>query len=258
VALFLDVEGTFDAAWAKVQGVDLDRLLLSRPEYAEQTLDIADAVLRENEIDIIVIDSLAFLTPSKEIEESTEKDLMGVRARKLGSGIRKFVSGLNAVYNTSGRKPTVLFTNQVRMNLGVMFGNPETQTGGMAPQFAASIEVKVRAGKTTTDEELHRPLYTDIHFAIEKSKAGKVRLSSGDMRIIRSDTDTKKSGEFYDEMEIISLAEREGLLERKSGWNLLDRNFSKKELVERELLTDPAFSQAVRTALMNLLLADGA
>jgi recombination protein RecA len=152
----------------------------------------------------------------------------------------------------------VLFTNQVRMNLGVMFGNPETQTGGMAPQFAASVEVKVRAGKTTIDEELQRPLYTDIHFAIEKSKAGKVRLSSGDMRFIRSDTDTKKSGEFYDEMEIVSLAEREGLLERKGGWNLLDRNFAQKSQVERELLTDKAFSQQVRQALMDILWAGGA
>jgi len=122
VCAFIDVEGTFDKPWALRNHVDLDKLLLSIPEYAEQSLDMADALMRSGECDIVVLDSIAFLTPAKEIEESTEKETMGVQPRVVGKGTRKFVSGLNSVGMHHGRRPTLFLTNQIRMKLGVMFG----------------------------------------------------------------------------------------------------------------------------------------
>jgi len=122
VVAYFDVEGTFDRKWAQRHGVNTDKLFISQPDYGEQAFDIAEAVLRDGLADVIVIDSLAFLTPAKEIEEEIAKDLMGVQPRMIGKGVRKFVSAMNQMGNDTGRRPTVFFTNQIRMKLGVMFG----------------------------------------------------------------------------------------------------------------------------------------
>lgn len=121
VIAYLDVEGALDPRWAE-RFMDLEKILVSTPEYAEQSLSIGEALLRSRKCDIFVLDSIAFLTPAKEIEEAIEKDLMGVQARVLGKGIRKFTAALNAAMSEDGHRPTVFFTNQIRMKLGVMFG----------------------------------------------------------------------------------------------------------------------------------------
>jgi RecA/RadA recombinase len=122
IAAYLDVEGTLDMPWAKDLGVDTSRMIISIPEYAEQTLDIAEVLVREGECDILCLDSLAFLTPQKEIEESNEKGMMGEQSRLIGRGIRKITAAANAVGNEKNRRPSIFFTNQIRMQLGVMFG----------------------------------------------------------------------------------------------------------------------------------------
>jgi len=256
VAAFIDIEGTFEKTWAETHGVDMSRLLLTRPEYAEQGLDIAEAMLRSNECDLVAIDSIAFLTSMKEIEKSTEDDMMGQQARTLGKGIRKFVSALNQLANeNSGRKPTILLVNQLRMKIGVMFGNPETQPGGMAPGFAASTETKCWAGKYKMDEGTGRPMYAGMNFRVEKNKTAAARME-GEYNLVLSETATKKVGQIYDEPLIVSLAEKIGLLERKGGqYECLGRTFRIKEDVETGLLTDPTFSSELRTTLMKVLLA---
>jgi recombination protein RecA len=138
VAAFIDTEHALDIAYAKKLGVDVNNLLLSQPEYGEQALEIVETLIRSNAIDIIVIDSVAALTPRAEIEGEMGDPTMGVHARLMSQALRK----LTAVISKS--KTCVMFTNQLRMKIGVMFGNPETTTGGNALKFYASVRMDVR------------------------------------------------------------------------------------------------------------------
>jgi recombination protein RecA len=255
VAAFIDIEGTFEKSWAEAHGVQMDRLLISRPEYAEQGLDIAEAMLRSNECDILVIDSIAFLTAMKEIEESTEKDLVGTQARLLGKGIRKFVSALNQMANeNAGRKPTIFLVNQIRQKVGLIFGNNEVQPGGMAPGFAASTETKFWSGKYKIDDDTKRTLSAEMNFRVEKNKTSAARME-GTFTLILAETATKKMGAVYDEDFLISMGEQIGLVERKGVvWHVLGKEFRKKEDMETALLTDLAFAAEMRKVLMQVLL----
>lgn len=199
-------------------------------------------------------ESPTFIANGLLVHNSVSKDLMGTQPRLVGRGIRKFVSALNSVGNETGRRPTVFLTNQIRMKLGVMFGNPETQPGGMAPGFASSIELKMWSGKYQMDESTGKPFSADMNFRVEKNKTAPAKVE-GEFRIILSDTETKKKGEVYDEDGILTMAEKIGLLVRDGvKWKILDREFSAKSLVERELLTNLDFKTAVRESLLRVLL----
>jgi recombination protein RecA len=258
IAAYIDVEGTWDAPWAKAHGVDLTSLLLSVPEYAEQSLDIADGLVRSMECDVVVIDSLAFLTPAKEIEESNSKDFMGVQARAIGKGVRKaFVSGLNAVAMETGRRPTIFLTNQIRMKLGVMFGNPETTPGGMAPGFAASTETKCWGGKYEMDDDTGRPVSVLMNFKVEKNKTSPAKME-GDYKMLLSDTETKKAGDILDEPDMIALAEKIGLVTKDGAtWNCMGEGYTAKSHIERKAMIDPQFKRKFRDAMMAVLIPQG-
>ena len=144
---WLDVEGVWDQAWSR-RFLDVNRIIFSCPETGEQACDIADTLLRSGTIDIIIIDSIAFMTPTAEIERSSAEPTMGTQARLLGNMFRKLVSGTNAVSQRDGRRPTIWFTNQIRQKIGVMFGNPETTSGGLAAGFATSTETRMSPTKT--------------------------------------------------------------------------------------------------------------
>jgi recombination protein RecA len=138
IAAFIDAEHALDIAYAKKLGVDVNNLLLSQPEFGEQALEIVETLVRSNAIDIIVIDSVAALTPRAEIEGEMGDPTMGVQARLMSQALRKLTSAI------SKSKTSVMFTNQLRQKIGVMFGNPETTTGGNALKFYASVRLDVR------------------------------------------------------------------------------------------------------------------
>ena len=255
VIAFLDVEGTLDLAWAKRLGVDLDRLLLSTPEYAEQSLDIAEAVLRRG-VDVLVMDSLAFLTPAKEIMQSTIEDTVGLQARQIGKGTRKFVAALNTVKNARGFAPTLLFTNQVRMKVGVMFGSPETQPGGLATGFASATETRLRAGKYEMDEVLGKPVAADFGFRVDKNKASFARME-GEFRLAMADTEHRRVGDAVNEGDMVEMAQKVGLVEGSgSSWRALGEKYRAKSLIEKEILTNPEFHDKLHRALTAVLLSD--
>lgn len=254
IVAFLDVEGTLDLPWAKRLGVDLDRMLLSVPEYAEQTLDIAEAVIR-NGVDVLVLDSIAFLTPAKEIVASTTDETPGMQARALGKGTRKFISAINTVRNERGIGPTLLFTNQVRMKVNVMFGSPETQPGGLSTGFASTIEVKHRAGEYEMDEVLGKPVSAEFHFRVEKNKSAAAKME-GAFKLVLMDTETRKVGDVLNEGAMIELAELVGLVTGGgSSWMAMGKKFGSKSGIEKELLSDHDFSEKLRGALMATLLS---
>jgi len=137
-AAFIDAEHALDIGYAKKLGVDVNNLLLSQPEFGEQALEIVETLVRSNAIDVIVIDSVAALTPRAEIEGEMGDPSMGVQARLMSQALRKLTAAI------SKSKTSVMFTNQLRQKIGVMFGNPETTTGGNALKFYASVRLDIR------------------------------------------------------------------------------------------------------------------
>jgi recombination protein RecA len=138
LAAFIDAEHALDINYGKRLGVDVNELILSQPEYGEQALEIAETLVRSGALDVIVIDSVAALTPRAEIEGEMGDPTMGVQARLMSQALRKLTSAI------SKSKTSVIFTNQLRSKIGVMFGNPETTTGGNALKFYASLRLDIR------------------------------------------------------------------------------------------------------------------
>lgn len=138
IAAFIDAEHAFDRFYAEKLGVDVDNLIISQPDYGEQALEIAENLIRSGAIDIIVIDSVAALTPKSEIEGEMGDSKMGLHARLMSQALRKLTGAINKT------NCTVIFINQLREKIGVMFGNPETTTGGNALKFYASVRLDIR------------------------------------------------------------------------------------------------------------------
>lgn len=148
-AAFIDAEHALDPAYAKRIGVDVDNLLLSQPDNGEQALEIVETLVRSNAVDLIVVDSVAALVPRAEIEGEMGDSLPGLQARLMSQALRKLTSVINR------SKSTVIFINQIRMKIGVMFGNPETTTGGNALKFYSSIRMDIRRiGQIKQGEEV--------------------------------------------------------------------------------------------------------
>ncbi len=138
VAAFVDAEHAMDPVYAKRLGVNVDDLLISQPDAGEQALEIVETLVRSNAVDIIVVDSVAALTPQAEIEGDMGQSHMGLQARLMSQALRKLTAAI------AKSNATVIFINQIRMKIGVMFGNPETTTGGNALKFYASVRIEVR------------------------------------------------------------------------------------------------------------------
>lgn len=138
IAAFIDAEHAFDRFYAEKLGVDIDNLIISQPDHGEQALEIAENLIRSGAIDIVVIDSVAALTPKSEIEGEMGDSKMGLHARLMSQALRKLTATI------SKTRCTVIFINQLREKIGVMFGNPETTTGGNALKFYASVRLDIR------------------------------------------------------------------------------------------------------------------
>ena len=147
IAAFIDAEHAFDRFYAAKLGVDIDNLIISQPDHGEQALEIADNLIRSGAIDIVVIDSVAALTPKSEIEGEMGDSKMGLHARLMSQALRKLTS------NISKTNCTVIFINQLREKIGVMFGNPETTTGGNALKFYASVRLDIRRSTQIKDSD---------------------------------------------------------------------------------------------------------
>lgn len=147
IAVLIDAEYAFDAAYAKSLGVDIDNLLVSQPDTGEQALEIADTLVRSGAIDIIVVDSVAALVPAAEIEGDMGDSHVGLQARLMSQALRKLTGIL------SRSKTCLIFINQLRMKIGVMFGNPETTTGGNALKFYSSVRIDIRRIAALKDGE---------------------------------------------------------------------------------------------------------
>ena len=147
IAAFIDAEHAFDRFYAENLGVDIDNLIISQPDNGEQALEIADNLIRSGAIDIVVIDSVAALTPKSEIEGEMGDSKMGLHARLMSQALRKLTASISKTHCT------VIFINQLREKIGVMFGNPETTTGGNALKFYASVRLDIRRSTQIKDSD---------------------------------------------------------------------------------------------------------
>ena len=147
VVAFIDAEHALDPSWAEKIGVSLNDLLVSQPNYGEQALDICDLLVRSNSVDVVVVDSVAALTPKAELDGEMEDSSVGVQARMMSKAMRKLTAAV------SQSKTTVIFINQIREKIGVIYGSPETQPGGRALKFAASLRLDIRRVTSITEGE---------------------------------------------------------------------------------------------------------
>ena len=162
IAAFIDAEHAFDRFYAAALGVDIENLLISQPDNGEQALEIADQLIRSAAVDIVVVDSVAALTPKKEIEGDMGDNVVGLQARLMSQALRKLTSTISKT-NT-----TCIFINQLREKIGVMFGNPETTTGGNALKFYSSVRLDIR--RVTAIKDGDNVIGNQVRVKIVKNK----------------------------------------------------------------------------------------
>lgn len=201
-AAFIDAEHALDPAYAKRLGVDTDSLLISQPDTGEQALEIADMLVRSGGIDVVVIDSVAALTPKAEIEGEMGDQHMGLQARLMSQALRKLTA------NIKRSNTLVIFINQIRMKIGVMFGNPETTTGGNALKFYASVRLDIRrTGNLKNGDEI---IGSETRVKVVKNKvAPPFRQANFD--ILYNQGISRES-------ELIELGVQHELIEKSGAW----------------------------------------
>ncbi|MCK4851590.1 MAG: recombinase RecA [Candidatus Omnitrophica bacterium] len=199
---FIDAEHAFDPAYAKKIGVNLDNLLISQPDNGEQALEIAETLIRSNAIDVVVIDSVAALTPRKEIEGDMGDSHMGLQARLMSQALRK----LTAVIGKT--KTSMIFINQIRMKIGVMFGNPETTTGGNALKFYSSVRIDLR--RIASLKKGDTVVGNRIRAKVVKNKLGPP-FRQGEFDIMFDEGISRASG-------VLDMGEEVGIIKKTGTW----------------------------------------
>uniref|UniRef100_A0A7C5UUC9 Protein RecA n=1 Tax=candidate division CPR3 bacterium TaxID=2268181 RepID=A0A7C5UUC9_UNCC3 len=204
-AAYIDAEHALDPKYAKAIGVDIDNLILSQPDYGEQALEIVETLIRSGGVDLIVVDSVAALTPKSELEGEMGDAQMGVQARLMSQAMRK----LTAIASRS--KCAIVFLNQIRMKIGVLFGNPETTTGGKALKFSSSIRIEIR-GLEKVEGEGGNPVGNKVKVKVVKNKLAPP---------FRETTLFNRFGEGFDKtLSLIEAALMVGTVKKRGSWYL--------------------------------------
>lgn len=240
IAAYIDAEHAIDPIYTKKLGVNLNELLISQPDTGEQALDICEMLVRSNAVDIIVIDSVAALVPRAEIEGDMGDSHMGLQARLMSQAMRKLAAAI------SKSKTCVIFINQIRMKIGVVFGNPETTTGGNALKFYSSVRIDVRRAGQVTDGDVI--IGNRVRAKVVKNKvAPPFRVAEFDLLF--------ESG-ISREGCILDLGVQENIIEKSGAWYSYgaDRIGQGRENVRKFLLENPKITNEIDKKLREKLL----
>jgi recombination protein RecA len=202
VAAFIDAEHAFDPSWAKRIGVNLEGLLVSQPDSGEQALEICEMLIRSNAVDVVVIDSVAALTPRAEVEGEIGDTHVGLMARLMSQAMRKLTSGIHKS-NTC-----VIFINQIREKIGIMFGNPETTPGGRALKFYSSVRIDIR--RTGSIKEGDRAVGNRVRARVVKSKVSPPYREA--------EFDIMFDGGISSEGDLLDMAVESEIVEKTGAW----------------------------------------
>ncbi len=238
LAAFIDAEHAMDLNYAKRLNVDTKNLLLSQPDYGEQALEIVDTLVRSNALDIIVIDSVAALVPRSEIEGDMGDPQMALQARLMSQALRKLTGAI------SKSKTCVIFTNQLRSKIGVMFGNPETTTGGNALKFYASVRLDIRRVGALKDGQNVFGNRTKVK--IVKSKVAPP-FKEVEFDILYNEGISKAG-------EIIDIATEKNLLNKSGSWFTYKENrYQGRDQLKAKMLEDPELFVSLEKDVMTAL-----
>lgn len=242
IAAFIDAEHAFDSTYAQKLGVDIDELLISQPDNGEQALEIADNLIRSSAIDIVVIDSVAALTPKAEIEGEMGEAKMGLQARLMSQALRKLTASI------SKTGTVCIFINQLRDKIGVIYGNPETTTGGNALKFYASVRIDIRKASVIKDGE--EQLGARARVKIVKNKLAPP-FRKAEFDILYGEGISKVG-------EIIDMGVDLGILKKSGSWfSYGDRKIGQGRDAVKELLqSDSEFMNEVETKVREALAAE--
>jgi len=231
LAAYIDAEHALDPEYAKAIGVNLEDLLVSQPDTGEQALEITETLVRSNAVDVVVIDSVAALTPRAEIEGDMGDAQMGLQARLMSQALRKLGGAI------SKSKTTVVFINQLRMKIGVMFGNPETTPGGLALKFYSSVRLDIRRIATLKSGEEVVGNRTRVK-VVKNKVAAPFRVAEFDILY--------KEG-ISKEGEIIDLGEQAGVITKSGSWYLYNRKQlgQGREQARMKLKDDPKIAREI-------------
>ena len=242
-AAFIDAEHALDPQYAKRLGVNTEELLISQPDTGEQALEITDMLVRSGGVDIVVVDSVAALTPKAEIEGEMGSSHMGLQARLMSQALRKLTANIKKT-NTM-----VIFINQLRMKIGVMFGNPETTTGGNALKFYASVRLDIRrTGAIKKGDEI---LGNETRVKVLKNKVSPP-FKQAEFQILYNQGISRES-------EIIDLGVAHGLVEKAGAWYSVDgeRIGQGKDNAREYLKDNLELSQKIETQIREKLASNG-
>ena len=234
-AAFIDAEHALDPIYAQALGVKIEDLLLSQPDTGEQALEIADMLVRSNAVDVVVIDSVAALTPKAEIEGEMGDSHMGLQARLMSQALRKLTANIKRA-NT-----LVIFINQIRMKIGVMFGNPETTTGGNALKFYASVRLDIR--RTGAIKKEDAIVGNETRVKVVKNKVSPP-FKEANFDIMYGEGISKEG-------ELIELGSKLGLVEKSGAWYSYgkERIGQGKENVKQYLKEHPDMARDIETKI---------
>jgi recombination protein RecA len=239
IAAFIDAEHAFDRFYAEKLGVDIDNLFISQPDNGEQALEITEQLIRSSAIDIIVIDSVAALTPKAEIEGDMGENKVGLQARLMSQALRKLTA------TVSKTRTTCIFINQLREKIGVMFGNPETTTGGNALKFYASVRLDIRPSTPIKDGEEVLGKLTKVR-VVKNKVAPPFRKAEFDIMFGEG---ISKSG------EIIDLGSELGIIKKSGSWYSYDETKlgQGRDAAKQMIRDNPELAEELEARIMEVL-----
>lgn len=232
---FIDAEHAFDSVYAKKLGVDIDNLLISQPDYGEQALEIADRLILSGALDVVVIDSVAALVPKSELEGEMGDSKMGLHARLMSQALRKLTATI------SKTNSCCIFINQLREKIGVMFGNPETTTGGNALKFYASVRLDIRRMSTIKDGD--SSIGNHVKVKVVKNKVAPP-FRQAEFDIIYGEGISKVG-------EIIDMGVELGIIQKSGSWFSYnnDKLGQGREAVKQLMLDNPEMANEIETRI---------